>query len=101
MNPQAMLKKMQKMQNDMMKTQEEINNTEFEGKNSLVTIVLDGQKKMKRAKINIEEFDIEDLEMLEDMILVAHNDAVAQVDKITEEKMSVYTKGLPNIPGLF
>ena len=39
--------------------------------------------------------------MLEDMIVVAHNDAVKKVDEVTEEKMGAYTKGLPKIPGLF
>ena len=39
--------------------------------------------------------------MLEDMIVVAHNEAIEKIDKITEEKMGAYTKGLPNIPGLF
>ena len=48
MNPQAMMKQVQKIQKEMMKTQEEINNTDFEGKNSLVTIILDGQKKLKK-----------------------------------------------------
>ena len=101
MNPQAMMKQVQKIQKEMMKTQEEINNTEFEGKNSLVTIILDGQKKLKKIQLNIESFDTEDIEMLEDMIVVAHNEAIEKIDKVTEEKMGAYTKGLPSIPGLF
>lgn len=39
--------------------------------------------------------------MLEDMIVVAMNDAINEIDKVTEEKMGAYTKGMPNIPGLF
>ena len=101
MNPQAMMKQVQKIQKEMMKTQEEINNSEFEGKNSLVTVVLDGQKKLKKIKFDLENFDKDDIEMLEDMIVVAHNEAIDKIDKITEEKMGAYTKGLPNIPGLF
>jgi len=101
MNPQAMMKQVQKLQNEMMKTQEEINNTEFEGKSSLVTVVVDGKKNLKSVKINLDELDKDDLEMLEDMIVVAHNDAVKKVDEVTEEKMGAYTKGLPKIPGLF
>ena len=101
MNPQAMMKQVQKIQKEMMKTQEEINNSEFEGKNSLVTVVLDGQKKLKKIKFDLENFDKDDIEMLEDMIVVAHNEAIEKIDKITEEKMGAYTKGLPNIPGLF
>ena len=101
MNPQDMMKQVQKIQKEMMKTQEEINNSEFEGKNSLVTVVLDGQKKLKKIKFDLDNFDQDDIEMLEDMIVVAHNEAIDKIDKITEEKMGAYTKGLPNIPGLF
>lgn len=101
MNPQAMMKQVQKIQKEMMKAQEEINNSEFEGKNSLVTVILDGQKKLKKIKFDLDNFDQDDIEMLEDMIVVAHNEAIDKIDKITEEKMGAYTKGLPNIPGLF
>jgi len=101
MNPQAMMKQVQKIQKEMMKTQEEINNTEFEGKNSLVTVTLDGQKKLKKINLNLDNFDPDDIEMLEDMIVVAHNEAIEKIDKVTEEKMGAYTKGLPSIPGLF
>lgn len=101
MNMQAMMKQVQKLQKDMTKTQEEINNTEFTGKSSLVTIVMNGQKKLKSVKISAEELDKDDIEMLEDMIVVAINDAINEIDKVTEEKMGAYTKGMPNIPGLF
>ena len=101
MNMQAMMKQVQKLQKDMTKTQEEINNSEFIGKSSLVTIVLDGTKKVKSVKINGDDLQTDDLEMLEDMIMIAFNDAINQIDKTTEEKMGAYTKGMPNIPGLF
>lgn len=101
MNMQAMLKQVQKMQKDMTKAQEEINNTEFTATNSLVTIVMTGNKKVKSVKINAEELDKDDVEMLEDMILVATNDVLSQIEKVTEEKMGAFTKGMPNIPGLF
>ena len=101
MNMQAMMKQIQKLQKDMTKTQEEINNTEFTGKSSLVTVVMNGQKKLKSVKISAEELDKDDIEMLEDMIVVAINDAINEIDKVTEEKMGAYTKGMPNIPGLF
>ena len=101
MNMQAMMKQVQKLRKDMTKTQEEINNTEFTGKSSLVTVVMNGQKKLKSVKISAEELDKDDIEMLEDMIVVAINDAINEIDKVTEEKMGAYTKGMPNIPGLF
>ena len=101
MNMQAMLKQVQKMQKDMTNTQEEINKTEFEGKSSLVTVIMTGDKRMKSIKIDAEELDKDDIEMLEDMIMVATNDALAQIEKVTEEKMGAFTKGMPSIPGLF
>jgi DNA-binding YbaB/EbfC family protein len=96
-----MIKQVQKLQRDMVKTQEEINNTEFIGKSSIVTAVMTGNKKLKSLKIDSEEISKDEIEMLEDMIVIAINDAVKQIEKETEEKMGAYTKGLPNIPGLF
>ncbi len=101
MNMQAMMKQVQKLQKDMTKTQEEINNTDFTGKSSLVTVVMNGQKKLKSVKIATEDLEKDDIEMLEDMIVIAINDAINEIDKVTEEKMGAYTKGMPNIPGLF
>lgn len=101
MNMQAMMKQVQKLQSDMTKTQDEINKTEFTGKSELVTVVMDGTKKVKSVKITAEELDKEDLEILEDMITIAFNDAIKQIDSVTEEKMGAFTKGMPNIPGLF
>lgn len=98
MNMQAMLKQAQKLKNDMDKTQTEINEMVFEGKSSLVNVKVDGTKKLLEAVINAEELDKDDIEMLQDMIVIACNDAFKKVDKTVEEKMGAYTKG---IPGLF
>ena len=98
MNIQALMKQTQNMQKDMLKIKEEIDNTKFEAKSSLVNVVVNGKKEI--ISINIEkEADIEkdEIEMLEDMITVALNDAFKQVDKMTEEKMGKFN----NIPGLF
>ena len=99
MNMQAMLKQAQKMQKGIMKSQKEIEAMEFEGKSSIVTIKMNGKKELKSVKIDSDSLDKEEIEMLEDMIMVAINDAMKQVDKITEERMGAYTKGLP--AGLF
>lgn len=98
MNMQAMMKQAQQLQQKMLKTQEEINNKEFEGKSSLVTVVMTGDKNLKSVKIAAEELTKEDIEALEDMMVIALNDAIKQINKETEEKMGAYTKG---IPGLF
>ena len=97
MNIQAMMKQAQKLQKDMMNAKEEINRMEFEAKSSFVTIVGNGKKEIKSVKIDSENLEKEDIEMLEDLILVAVNDFIRQVDKVTEEKMGKYTQGMPGL----
>ena len=97
MNMQAMLKQAQALQKDMMKAKEEIDNNEFVGESSLVKITMKGTKEVTKVEIQAEELDKDDVEMLEDMIVVAINDANKKIDKMTESKMSKFG----NIPGLF
>jgi len=91
MNIQNLMKEAQKMQKELLKTQDELGNTEYNGESSIVSVVVNGNKEVKSVKINIEE-DItkDDAEMLEDMVLVALNDAMKKVDKDKEKKMSKY-----------
>lgn len=97
MNMQAMLKQAQKLQKEMMETQEKINSMEFVGKSSFVTATVNGKKELMDLKINADELDKDDVELLQDMIVVAINDAFKQVDKETESKMGAYTKGMPGL----
>ncbi len=97
MNMQAMLKQAQKLQKEMMETQEKINSMEFVGKSSLVIATVNGKKELMDLKINADELDKDDIELLQDMIVVAINDAFKQVDKETESKMGAYTKGMPGL----
>ncbi len=97
MNMQAMLRQAQQMQKDMLKAKGEIDNTEFTGESSFVTVTLKGDKTVKQVKINAESLDKDDIEALEDMIVVAVNDANKKIDAETEKKMGRFG----NIPGLF
>ena len=97
MNIQAMMKQAQKLQKDMMSAKEEIDNKVFIGKSSMVTVEVMGNKLVKKVKIEAENLENDDLEMLEDMVLVAINDAMRQIDKETEEKMGKYTQGMPGL----
>ena len=96
MNMQAMLKQAQKMQKDMMKTQEEINEKIFYGESSYVKVELKGGN-VTSVKIDTDSLDKDDIEMLEDMLVVAINDAKGKYDKEMESKMSKYTQGIPGI----
>lgn len=98
-NMQGMMKKMQKMQKEMTEAQEELNQTEFTGtaNNDLVTVMFTGNKKLKEVSIQPDIVDPEDTEMLEDLVLLAVNDALEKIDQETDKKMSKYTKGLPGM----
>ena len=97
MNMQAMLKQAQALQKDMMKAKEEIDKTEFTGESSFVKVTLMGTKKVVNVTIDADSLDKDDIEALQDMLIVAFNDASKKIDNETEKKMSKYG----NIPGLF
>lgn len=95
MNMQAMMMQAQKMQKEIMKKQEEIQSSEFTGTSELVDITIYGSKKVKSVKLkNMDTFDKDDADILEDMIKLAMNDAVSQVEKETENKLGAYGKSL-------
>ena len=97
MNMQAMLKQAQAMQRDMLKAKEEIDNTDFTGENGLVKVTMNGTKTITNVSIEKEGFEVDDLDMLQDMFMVATNEAMKKVDKMTEEKMGKYTQGMPGL----
>ena len=97
MNMQAMLRQAQQMQKDMLKAKEEIDNTEFTGESSFVKVTLKGDKTVKQVEIDAESLDKDDIEALEDMIVVAVNEANKKIDAETQKKMGKFG----NIPGLF
>ena len=97
MNMQAMLKQAQALQKDMLKVKNEIDNTEFTGESSFVKVTLKGTKEVVKVEIDAEELDKDDIEALQDMILVAVNDANKKIDDMTEKKMGKFS----SMPGLF
>lgn len=97
MNMQAMMKQAQKMQKDMMTEKNKIDESIFEGESSLVKVQVKGTKELLRVTISKESMDKDEIEMLEDMIVIAVNDANKKVDKETELKMGKYTQGMPGL----
>ena len=98
MNMQALMKQAQKLQKDMMTSKSEIDNTEFTGESSLVKVTVKGTKEVIKVEINKDaKMDADDLEMLEDMILLAMNDAFKKVDECTEEKMGKFGNSMPRL----
>lgn len=91
MNMQNLMAQAQRMQREITKKKEEIDNMEFTGKSEWVEVVYYGSKKMKSVKILKDDIsDRDDLDMLEDMIKIAADDALAKVDKEYEAKMGAY-----------
>ncbi|NJP39308.1 YbaB/EbfC family nucleoid-associated protein [Alkalicoccus luteus] len=96
-----MMKQMQKMQKDMAKAQEQLKEETVEASagGGMVKVIASGEKKILDIQINEEAVDPDDVEMLEDLVLAATNEALGKVDELVEERMGKFTKGM-NIPGL-
>lgn len=91
MNMQALMAQAQKMQKDLMTKKEEINKQLFTGKSELVEVVFNGKKEMVSIKINKDaSLEQDDIEVLEDMIKIAVNDALKQVDDEISNKLGAY-----------
>ncbi len=101
-NMQQMLKQAQKMQQDMAALQEDIEQREFTAVSGggAVSVTVDGKHTVKEIKIKPEIVVPDDVEMLEDLITVAVNEAIANAVKTSEDEMGAITGGL-NMPGLF
>ena len=98
MNMQALMKQAQNLQRDMTKAKEEIDKTEFNGENALVKVKVNGAKEILAIEIDkTNPLEIEDIEMLEDMITIAVNNAFKSVDKMTEEKLGKFSQGMPGL----
>ena len=88
-NMQVLMKQAQALQREAAKAQQEVEETEVEGvaSNGLVTITMNGLYETKGIKIDPSIVDPDDVEMLEDMIVVALNDANEKISKIKEQTM--------------
>ena len=102
MNQMQMMKQAQKMQQDLLKMQEEMQTKEYEATagGGVVTAVVNGQKELLRISIDPEAVDPEDVEMLQDMVVAAVNEAMRKADTESAANMSKLTGGL-NLGGLF
>ena len=100
-NMNNMIKQAQKMQEQMLKAQQEIEETEVEASSGggMVTVKATGKKEILEIVIKPEAVDPDDVEMLQDLVMVAVNDALSKADALTQEKMGALTGGM-NIPGL-
>ncbi len=98
MNMNALMQQAKKMQEQMMKAQEELEQTEVVGVSGggMVTVTMNGKKEIKSIKLDKTAVDPDDIEMLEDLIIVAIKDANTKADELSKDKMG----GMAGMGGL-
>jgi len=98
----GMMKKAEELQRKMAQLQEEAGAATVEGHSGggLVTVTLTGKGEMKGLRIDPSLFKEDDVEVLEDLIVTAHNEAKGKAEEMMQKKMSEMTAGLPLPPGM-
>ncbi len=101
-NMGGLMQKAQKMQEDMKKTQEALGSIEVTGESGsgLVKVTLTCRHDVRRVQIDPSLVVADEVDMLEDLIAAALNDAVRKAEATSNEKMSAVTAGFPMPPGL-
>lgn len=101
-NMQQMMKQVKKMQEQMMKAQEELAGKTVEGSagGGVVTVTATGHRKLTGIVIKPEAVDPDDVDMLQDLVLTAVNDALTKAEQLAEQDMGRFTGGM-KMPGLF
>ncbi len=94
MNMQSIMAQAQKMQRDITNKKEEINKTIFEGTSELVNIKINGKKEIVNVEILTDKIDNDEIEILQDMILLAFNSAAKKVDEETNKQLGQYGSSL-------
>jgi nucleoid-associated protein EbfC len=99
-NMNNMMKQMQKMQKKMAEAQDQLKDEVVEGTagGGVVTVKCNGHKEVLEVQIKQEAVDPDDVEMLQDLVLAAINEALKKADELANARMGQFTKGL-NIPG--
>lgn len=100
-NMQQMMKQMQKMQKKMAQEQEKLKEEGIVGTagGGMVAVTVTGHKEVVDVEIKEEAVDPDDIEMLQDLVLAATNEAMNKADELTQERLGKHTQGL-NIPGM-
>ena len=98
----GMMKKAEELQENMQAMQDELGQAAVEGSSGggLVTVTLSGKGEMKGLRIDPSLFKEDDVEVLEDLIVTAHNEAKQKAEQMMQKKMAEATAGLPLPPGM-
>lgn len=87
MNLQALMKQAQSMQKNIMDSKKKIDEMIFTGKSELVKVKMNGKREVLSVEIKSDELEKDDLEILEDMIKIATNDALKQIENEVNNKL--------------
>ena len=98
----GMMKKAEELQRKMAEMQDEAGRATVEGSSGggLVTVTLNGKGAMQGLRIDPSLFKEDDVEVLEDLIVTAHNEAKSKAEQMMQQKMAEATAGLPLPPGM-
>jgi nucleoid-associated protein EbfC len=101
-NMNQLMKQAKKMQEEIMRAQEELGQRTVEGTagGGVVKVQMNGHKQVLGVEIAKDVVNPDDVEMLQDLLVAALTDAQNQIDEMTSSEMGKYTRGL-NMPGLF
>lgn len=101
-NMASMIKQAQKMQEEMTKLQQELEQKVYDvtSGGGAVKVTITGKREITAIEIKPEVVDPDDIEMLQDLLVAAVNEAIRKVDEVNEKEMSKITAGI-NLPGLF
>jgi DNA-binding YbaB/EbfC family protein len=102
-NINNLMKQAQKMQKEMQRVQEELEQKTVEASSGggVITVTANGKKEIQKITIKPEAVDPEDVEMLEDLVLAAVNEALRKSEELINSEMGKVTGGMGGIPGLF
>ncbi|MBQ3086916.1 MAG: YbaB/EbfC family nucleoid-associated protein [Clostridia bacterium] len=100
-NRNEMMMRLQKMQEEMQRVQEEVENSEFTASagGGAVEVTVTGKHEVVKIKMQPDVVDAEDIDMLEDLLLASLNEAIRKANDTMEQSMNSVTGGM-NIPGL-
>jgi DNA-binding YbaB/EbfC family protein len=103
MNPRQLQQMAQQMQRQMQKIQEELAVAIVEGSagGGAITVKMNGHRELQTIVISPEVVDASDVEMLQDLLMIAFNDASKKAQEMAEQRMGPLTGGMKGIPGLF
>ena len=102
-NRNHLMKQAQRMQRQMEETTKELEEKEITASagGGAVSVTVSGKKEVTKVKIDPEAVDTDDIEMLEDMIMAATNEALRQIEELSQESMAKITGGLGGLGGGF